>query len=88
MTASLNMSERLRQITSRWPNDYFLFLKLKELLSETKFSLESDVKTFTENWLNGQGVFLPSRVKVCDYPKILIWNPRKEVGLAFRQMPK
>ncbi|GBN95766.1 hypothetical protein AVEN_3716-1 [Araneus ventricosus] len=55
MTPSLNMPGRLRRISSRWPNDYFLFPKLKELLSGTRSSSESDVKTVIENWLNGQG---------------------------------
>ncbi|GBL91903.1 hypothetical protein AVEN_172808-1 [Araneus ventricosus] len=53
MTPSLNMPGRLRRITSPCPNDYFLFLKLKEHLSGTRFSSESDVKTVAENWLNG-----------------------------------
>ncbi|GBN40325.1 hypothetical protein AVEN_81197-1, partial [Araneus ventricosus] len=54
MTPSLNMPGHLRRMTSRWPNDYFLFPKLKEHLSGTRFSSESDVKTVAENWLNGQ----------------------------------
>ncbi|GBN94279.1 hypothetical protein AVEN_79782-1 [Araneus ventricosus] len=40
----------------RIPNDYFLFPKLKERSSGTRFSLKSDVKTPAENWLNGQGL--------------------------------
>ncbi|GBL77015.1 hypothetical protein AVEN_12669-1 [Araneus ventricosus] len=58
MTPSLNIPRRLRRITSQWPNDYFLFPKLKEHLSGTMFSSESDAKTVAENWLNGA-----SRVK-------------------------
>ncbi|GBN43040.1 hypothetical protein AVEN_23122-1 [Araneus ventricosus] len=54
MTPSFNMPRRLRRITSRCPNDHFLFPKLKEHLSATRFSSESDVKTATENWINGQ----------------------------------
>ncbi|GBN36382.1 hypothetical protein AVEN_77324-1 [Araneus ventricosus] len=56
MTPSLNMPGRLRRITSRWPNEYFLFPKLKKHLSGTKLSSESDVKTVVENWLKGQDV--------------------------------
>lgn len=37
------------------PSDYCLFPKLKEHLSGTRFSSDSDVKTAAENWLNGQG---------------------------------
>ncbi|GBO19169.1 hypothetical protein AVEN_52108-1 [Araneus ventricosus] len=37
--------------------------KLKEYLSGTRFSSDSDVKTATENWLNGQDVIYRSRVK-------------------------
>ncbi|GBN16467.1 hypothetical protein AVEN_196923-1 [Araneus ventricosus] len=55
MTPSLNMPGCLRRMASRWPNDYFLFPKLKEHLSGTRFSSESDVKTPAKNWLNGQG---------------------------------
>ncbi|GBN77594.1 hypothetical protein AVEN_145673-1 [Araneus ventricosus] len=40
MTPSLNMPGRLRRKTSRWSNDYFLFPKLKEHLSGTRFSSE------------------------------------------------
>ncbi|GBN53076.1 hypothetical protein AVEN_181373-1, partial [Araneus ventricosus] len=40
-------------MASRWPSDYFLSTKLKEHLSGTRFSSESDVKTATKNWLNG-----------------------------------
>ncbi|GBM86068.1 hypothetical protein AVEN_3894-1 [Araneus ventricosus] len=36
-------------------SDYFLFPKLKEQLSRTRFSSDSDVKTAAENWLNGLG---------------------------------
>ncbi|GBN87569.1 hypothetical protein AVEN_19215-1 [Araneus ventricosus] len=54
MTPSLNMPGHLRRITSRWLNDYFLSSKLKEHLSRTMFSSESDVKTVVENWPNGQ----------------------------------
>ncbi|GBN59092.1 hypothetical protein AVEN_125307-1 [Araneus ventricosus] len=50
------MPGRLRRITSRWPNGYFLFSKLKEHLSGTRYSSESDVKTVVENCLNGQDV--------------------------------
>ncbi|GBN16771.1 hypothetical protein AVEN_178919-1 [Araneus ventricosus] len=39
-----------------WPVDYFHSPKLKEHLSGTRFSLNSDVKTVAENWLNGQGL--------------------------------
>ncbi|GBO24319.1 hypothetical protein AVEN_50435-1 [Araneus ventricosus] len=52
-TPSLNMPGSLRRVISRWSNDYFLFPKLKEHLSGTKFSSESDVKTVDENWLIG-----------------------------------
>ncbi|GBO14148.1 hypothetical protein AVEN_51682-1 [Araneus ventricosus] len=38
-------ARRLRRITSRWRNDYFLFPKLKEHLSGTRRSSESDMKT-------------------------------------------
>ncbi|GBO32426.1 hypothetical protein AVEN_267478-1 [Araneus ventricosus] len=55
MTPSLNMPGRLHRMASGCPNDYFLFLKLKEHLSVTRFSSEKDVKTTTENWLNRQG---------------------------------
>ncbi|GBN57217.1 hypothetical protein AVEN_162703-1 [Araneus ventricosus] len=54
MTPSLNMPGRLRRMASRWPTDCFLFSKLKGRLSGTRFSSESDVKTATEIWLNGQ----------------------------------
>ncbi|GBL82963.1 hypothetical protein AVEN_106460-1 [Araneus ventricosus] len=37
-------------------SDYFLFPKLKEHLSGTRFSSHSDVKTATGNWYNGQDV--------------------------------
>ncbi|GBN33647.1 hypothetical protein AVEN_206157-1 [Araneus ventricosus] len=56
MTPSLNKPGRLCQITSRGPNDYFLFPKLKEHLSGTRVSPESDVKTPRLNWLNRQDV--------------------------------
>ncbi|GBO37769.1 hypothetical protein AVEN_213245-1 [Araneus ventricosus] len=36
------------------PSDYFLFSKLKEQLSGTRLSSDSDVKTAAKNWLNGQ----------------------------------
>ncbi|GBO40279.1 hypothetical protein AVEN_33380-1 [Araneus ventricosus] len=39
----------------RWPSDYFLFPKLKEHLSGTRFSSDSDAKTAAENWRNGKG---------------------------------
>ncbi|GBO12292.1 hypothetical protein AVEN_176232-1 [Araneus ventricosus] len=55
MTPSLNMPGYLRRMASRWSSDYFLFLKLKELLFGTGFSSDSDVKTDAENWLNVQG---------------------------------
>ncbi|GBM50444.1 hypothetical protein AVEN_53020-1, partial [Araneus ventricosus] len=55
MTPSPNMPGRLRQMASRWPSDYFLFSKLKEHLSGTRFSSDNDVKTSAEDWLNGQG---------------------------------
>ncbi|GBM83668.1 hypothetical protein AVEN_57367-1 [Araneus ventricosus] len=55
MPPSLNKSGRLRRMASRWPNDYFLFSKLKENLSGIRFSSDSDVKTAAENWLNSQG---------------------------------
>ncbi|GBM03570.1 hypothetical protein AVEN_203152-1 [Araneus ventricosus] len=55
MTPSLNIPGRMRRITSRWPSHYFLFPKLKEHLSGTSLSSDSDVKTAAENWLNGQG---------------------------------
>ncbi|GBM06845.1 hypothetical protein AVEN_173600-1 [Araneus ventricosus] len=35
--------------------DYFLFPKLKEHLSGTRFSSDSDVETAAEYWLNGKG---------------------------------
>ncbi|GBN39076.1 hypothetical protein AVEN_100176-1 [Araneus ventricosus] len=54
MAPSLNMPGRLRRITSRWPNDYFLLPKLKEHLSGAMISSESDVKTVAESWFNGQ----------------------------------
>ncbi|GBM20669.1 hypothetical protein AVEN_230249-1 [Araneus ventricosus] len=38
MIPSLNMSGRLRRMASRWPSDYFLFPKLEEHLSGTRFS--------------------------------------------------
>ncbi|GBO40437.1 hypothetical protein AVEN_206507-1, partial [Araneus ventricosus] len=56
LTPSLDMPGRLRRITSRWPKNYFLFPKLKEHLSGTWFSSESDVKTVVENWPKEQGV--------------------------------
>ncbi|GBO20478.1 hypothetical protein AVEN_179143-1 [Araneus ventricosus] len=56
------------------PNDYFLFPKLKEHLSRTRFSSESDVKTVAENWLNGQDV-------ISDKPCKTIWS-------CVRKMPK
>ncbi|GBL87723.1 hypothetical protein AVEN_178184-1, partial [Araneus ventricosus] len=37
------------------PRNYFLFPKLKEQLSGTRFFSNSDVKTAAENWLNRQG---------------------------------
>ncbi|GBN79891.1 hypothetical protein AVEN_192156-1 [Araneus ventricosus] len=37
------------------PSDYLLLPQLKEHLSGTRFSSDSDVKTAAENWLNGQG---------------------------------
>ncbi|GBO38569.1 hypothetical protein AVEN_274022-1 [Araneus ventricosus] len=37
------------------PSDYFLFLKLKEDLTVTRFSSDSDEKTAAKNYLNGQG---------------------------------
>ncbi|GBL83968.1 hypothetical protein AVEN_100852-1 [Araneus ventricosus] len=40
------------RMASRWPSDYFLFPKLKEHLSGTRFG--SDAKTVAENWLNRQ----------------------------------
>ncbi|GBN14625.1 hypothetical protein AVEN_171729-1 [Araneus ventricosus] len=46
----------VRRMASRWPNDYFLFQKLKEHLSGRKFSSETDVKAILENWFNGQDV--------------------------------
>ncbi|GBM88350.1 hypothetical protein AVEN_199338-1 [Araneus ventricosus] len=49
------MLGRLRRMVSGWSSDYFLFPKLKEHLSGTRFSSDSDVKTAAENWLNGQG---------------------------------
>ncbi|GBO25026.1 hypothetical protein AVEN_17240-1 [Araneus ventricosus] len=55
MIPSLNMPGRLRRMDSRWPRDYFLSPKLKEHLSGTRFSSESDVKAAAVNWLNGQG---------------------------------
>ncbi|GBL92921.1 hypothetical protein AVEN_54577-1 [Araneus ventricosus] len=55
MTPSLNVPGRLRRIASRWPSDYFPFPKLKEYLSETRFSSDNDVKKAADNWLNGQG---------------------------------
>ncbi|GBM47677.1 hypothetical protein AVEN_171790-1 [Araneus ventricosus] len=42
-------------MASRWPSDHFLFSKLKEHLSGTRFSSDSAVKTGAKNWLNGQG---------------------------------
>ncbi|GBO20171.1 hypothetical protein AVEN_242421-1, partial [Araneus ventricosus] len=55
MTPSTFMPGLLRRMASRWTSDYFLLPKLKEYLSGTRFSSESDVKTAVENWLNGQG---------------------------------
>ncbi|GBM55224.1 hypothetical protein AVEN_158111-1 [Araneus ventricosus] len=49
MTPSLNMPGRLRRMASRSPNGYFLFSKLKEYLSGTRFSSDSDVKIAAEN---------------------------------------
>ncbi|GBM85202.1 hypothetical protein AVEN_220096-1 [Araneus ventricosus] len=43
-------------ITSRFPNDYFPFTRLKEHLYSSRFSSESDVKTAVENWLNGHNM--------------------------------
>ncbi|GBM93661.1 hypothetical protein AVEN_132445-1 [Araneus ventricosus] len=63
MTPSLNIPGRLRRITLRWLNDYFLFPKLKEHLSGSRFSSENDVKTVAENWLNGQDVISAKPVK-------------------------
>ncbi|GBL74267.1 hypothetical protein AVEN_235266-1 [Araneus ventricosus] len=37
-TPSLNMPERLRRMASRWPSAFFIFPKLKEHLSGTRFS--------------------------------------------------
>ncbi|GBO27367.1 hypothetical protein AVEN_171000-1 [Araneus ventricosus] len=44
-TPTLNMPGRFLRMASRWPSDYFLFPKLKEHLSGTRLSSESDVKT-------------------------------------------
>ncbi|GBM86958.1 hypothetical protein AVEN_134388-1 [Araneus ventricosus] len=44
MTPSLNMIDRLRRMASRWPRDYPQFPKLKEHISGTRFSSDSDVK--------------------------------------------
>ncbi|GBL94776.1 hypothetical protein AVEN_244757-1 [Araneus ventricosus] len=55
MTPSLNMPGSLRRMASRFLSDYFLFPKLKEHLSGTRLSSDSDVKTAAENWFNEQG---------------------------------
>ncbi|GBM90791.1 hypothetical protein AVEN_842-1 [Araneus ventricosus] len=55
MTPSLNMPGSLRRMSSRCPSDYFLSPKLKEYLSGTRFSSDSDVEIAVENWLNGKG---------------------------------
>ncbi|GBL77377.1 hypothetical protein AVEN_41792-1 [Araneus ventricosus] len=55
VTPSLNMPGRLRRMASRWLNSYFLFPKLKEHLSETRFSSNSELETSVENWLSRQG---------------------------------
>ncbi|GBL89970.1 hypothetical protein AVEN_178381-1 [Araneus ventricosus] len=54
MTPSPNMLRRLRRMTSRWPSDYILFPKLKEHLSGTRFSSDSDMKRASENWFSLQ----------------------------------
>ncbi|GBN35209.1 hypothetical protein AVEN_12906-1 [Araneus ventricosus] len=54
MTPPLNMPGHLRRMASRWPSDYIFFSKLKEHLSGTEFSSDSDVKTAAENYINDQ----------------------------------
>ncbi|GBO01386.1 hypothetical protein AVEN_267471-1 [Araneus ventricosus] len=50
------MIGRLCRMASRWTSDYFLFPKLKEYLSGTRFSSDiSNMKTAAVNWINGQG---------------------------------
>ncbi|GBN16420.1 hypothetical protein AVEN_256450-1 [Araneus ventricosus] len=48
-TPTLNMPGRLLRMALRWPSDNFLFPKLKEHLSGTRISSDSDVKT--AEWL-------------------------------------
>ncbi|GBM73153.1 hypothetical protein AVEN_129080-1 [Araneus ventricosus] len=48
-TPTLNMPGRFIRMASRWPSDNFLFSKLKEHVSGTMFSSDSDVKT--ADWL-------------------------------------
>ncbi|GBN78472.1 hypothetical protein AVEN_136432-1 [Araneus ventricosus] len=48
-------AKSLRRMASRLTSDYFLFSKLKEHLSVTRFSSDTEVKTTSEIWLNGKG---------------------------------
>ncbi|GBN47066.1 hypothetical protein AVEN_40716-1 [Araneus ventricosus] len=58
------MPGHFRRMASRWPSNYFLFVKLKEHLSATRLSSDSDVKTTAESWLSGLGRdFFQIRVK-------------------------
>ncbi|GBN93846.1 hypothetical protein AVEN_67179-1 [Araneus ventricosus] len=54
------MPGRFRRMALRWPIDYFLLPKLKELFDRhriqgTRFSSDGNVKTTAENWLNERG---------------------------------
>ncbi|GBM11840.1 hypothetical protein AVEN_26768-1 [Araneus ventricosus] len=56
-----------------WPSDYFFFPKLKEHLSGTRFSSNSDVKIAAESWFNGQGRhFYPMGPGMMSYGVILM----------------
>ncbi|GBM13240.1 hypothetical protein AVEN_214944-1 [Araneus ventricosus] len=73
------MPWRLRRITSRWSNDYFLFPKLKDHLPETRFSSESDVKTVVENWFHGQDRIL-QRAEQTEGAKSGLYEERGETS--------
>ncbi|GBM96855.1 hypothetical protein AVEN_126647-1 [Araneus ventricosus] len=69
MAPSLNMPKRLRRMASRWSSDCFLFQKLKEHISGTRFSSESDAKTAAEKWLNRQDAISAKRVQQVKAPR-------------------
>ncbi|GBM06590.1 hypothetical protein AVEN_220031-1 [Araneus ventricosus] len=54
---SLNMSERLPRMASRWPSDYFLFSEIEGILIWNKviFRLPNGQGKLIWNWINGQG---------------------------------